>query len=121
MANLNTIYMMMDEKKAVCLVKVGFTKELDVRLQAYKAHNPLAECVSIQKTQERSGRAVERAYFEELKHRGFNSVGLPPTRGRASEWFIIPYDNEFYKELKEKGLDAFKCARGRKTYNLKAE
>ena len=30
MANLNTIYMMMDEKKAVCLVKVGFTKELDV-------------------------------------------------------------------------------------------
>lgn len=118
---MNTVYLIIDEKKGVCLAKVGCTADLQTRLQAYKTHNPMAEVVSIQNTQERTCRRIEDAYHAEFRTLGFYSVGLPPKRGRMSEWFIIPYDSEFYNELKTKGLDAFKASKGRKTYNLKGE
>ena len=112
---MNTLYLMKDEKRNYCLFKVGFTSDLETRIRLYTTHNPEVECVSVVKTQLKSGRNIEKMFHDEIKARGYEFV--PATiDGKRTEWFKVPYSDEFFGELSAKGLNAFKCGKNRKNH-----
>lgn len=111
----NIIYLMVDEKKDFCLCKVGYAKKLITRIYAYTTHNPLVECVSYVETMEKSKRHVEEMFHEEIVKRGYEFVNAK-IDGKKTEWFKVSYDDPFYKEIKEKGLNAFACGKRRKNH-----
>ena len=112
---MNEIYLMKDEKRNYALVKAGFAKDLDKRIYQYTTHNPLCECISHVKTQEKSGRNIEKMFHDEIVARGYEFVSAV-IDGKHTEWFKVSYDDPFYTELCEKGLNAFKCGKNRKNY-----
>ena len=112
---MNNVYLMKDEKRNYCLFKVGFTSDLLARMKTYASHNPEAECISVVKTQARSQRFVEKLFHEELKKKGYSFV-YSTMNGNKTEWFKVSYEDDFYTELCEKGLNAFKCGKNRKNH-----
>jgi hypothetical protein len=106
---------MCDEKRNYCLFKVGFTTDLDGRLYAYTSHNPEARCISTVKTQLESGRNIEKLFHKEIQARGYEFV-TAIIDGKQTEWFKVPYTDQFFGELSAKGLNAFRCGRNRKNY-----
>ena len=112
---MNTLYLMKDEKRHFCLFKVGFTANLNQRLYAYTTANPYAECISTVHTQERSERSIEKTFHDEIIKRGYEIV-IASIDNKKTEWFKVEYDDPFYMELTEKGLNAFKCGKNRKNY-----
>ena len=112
---MNEIYLMRDEKRNYALIKAGFAKDLDKRIYQYTTHNPLCECISHVKTQEKSGRNIEKMFHDEIVARGYEFVSAV-IDGKHTEWFKVSYDDPFYTELCEKGLNAFKCGKNRKNY-----
>lgn len=110
---MNTIYLIKDDKKDFALFKVGFASALRTRLYAYTTHNPLAECISYVKTQEKSGRNVEKMFHDEIVSRGYDFV-IAKIDWKKTEWFKVDYNDPFYNELNIKGLNAFQCGKNRK-------
>lgn len=110
---MNTIYLIKDEKKDFALFKVGFASALRTRLYAYTTHNPLAECISYVKTQEKSGRKVEKMFHDEIISRGYD-FAIAKIDGKKTEWFKVDYNDPFYNELIAKGFNAFQCGKNRK-------
>jgi hypothetical protein len=106
---------MIDEKRDFCLFKVGFASSLLARFYQYTTHNPLADCISSIQTMEKSKRAIEDRFHNEIIARGYNFVNAKIDHKRT-EWFAISYDDPFYMELKTCGLNAFKCGKNRKNY-----
>lgn len=114
---MNTIYLMLDEKKDFALFKVGFAGTLMTRLYAYTTHNPLCNCISYVHTMEKSKRTVENAFHNEIVKKGYNFINATMD-DKKTEWFKVEYNDPFYSELKEKGLSAFQCGKTRKCYTL---
>lgn len=112
---MNNIYLMKDEKREHTLFKVGFAKNMDKRVAAYTTHNPEVECISYIKTKENSKRKVESNFHKEILKRGY-SFETAVIDGKETEWFKVENDDNFYNELCEKGLNAFKCGKRRKNY-----
>lgn len=112
---MNNIYLMKDEKRDYCLFKVGFASDLRIRLYAYTTHNPMVNCISTVKTMEKSKRAVEHQFHEEVRHMGYEFV-TATIDGKKTEWFAVGYNDPFYAELCTKGLNAFKCGKNRKNH-----
>lgn len=110
---MNTLYMMMDEKRDYALFKVGFTTNMDKRLAQYACHNPLVECISTLATMGKTGRQLEHRVHTELSEMGYDRV-VALLDGRTTEWFKVAYTDPLYTELKVKGLLAFKVCKGRK-------
>lgn len=109
----NYIYLMKDEKKDFALFKVGFTSDMERRFTHYTTHNPLIECISYIRTYEKSKRFVETMIHQEIRSKGYKFI-TARIDGKTTEFFKVSYDDSFYKELNEKGLNAFKFARNRK-------
>ena len=114
---MNAIYLMRDEKRNFCLYKVGYTQDLDKRVNAYTTHNPLVECISFVFTQKRSKREVEKMFHEEIKSMGYTFI-TAEIDGKMTEWFKVDYTDPLYEALNNKGLNAFKCGKGRKCYTM---
>lgn len=112
---MNMIYLMKDEKRDFALFKVGFASNLMTRIYAYTTHNPLNECISTVNTRESSKRKVEEMYHSEIIKLGYKFVNAK-IDNKKTEWFKVNYDDPFYTELCEKGLNAFKCGKNRKNY-----
>lgn len=112
---MNNVYLMKDEKRNYCLFKVGFTSDLLTRMKAYASHNAETECISVVKTQAKSGKNIEKAFHDEVKARGYGFV-YSTMNGNKTEWFKVSYEDDFYTELCEKGLNAFKCGKNRKNH-----
>lgn len=110
---MNTIYLLLDEKKDFACVKIGFTAKLENRLYAYEGYTPFTQCISIQHTQKRSKRLIETLYHKELEKKGYAFVGK-----QKREWVVVQYDDPLYTAIKEKGLGAFKSSQGRKVYMM---
>ena len=92
---MNTIYLMMDEKRNYALVKPGFASDLATRMRAYTTHNPEVRCISYVKTQERSKHSVEGLFHKELTEMGYERI-FGVMNGIKTEWFKISYDDPFY-------------------------
>lgn len=114
---MNSIYLMIDEKKTFCLVKVGYTQDIDQRVYSYTTHNPLAECFGYIKTQDRSGRKIEALLRKELKARGYRQVNAI-IDNKTTEWFAIDYNDEFYTILIDKSLNAFRATKNHKLHHI---
>lgn len=112
---MNTIYLMMDEKRNYALIKPGFASDLASRMRAYTTHNPEVRCISYVKTQEKSKHFVEGLFHKELTEMGYERI-YGVMNGIKTEWFKIAYDDPFYTTLCELGLCAFKCGKRRKNY-----
>ena len=112
---MNELYLMRDEKKNFALFKVGFATDLNKRIYQYTTHNPLCECISHVRTQERSGRNIEKMFHDEIISRGYELINAI-IDGKSTEWFCVSYDDPFYVEICKKELNAFKCGRSRKNY-----
>lgn len=112
---MNSIYLMLDEKKDFALFKVGFASNLFQRMIYYATHNAGAQCIDYVKTQVKSKHQVEKQFHTEIKARGYNFYKSSLT-GSYTEWCKISYDDPFYTELKSKGLNAFRCGKRRKNY-----
>lgn len=112
---MNTIYLMMDEKRNHALVKPGFASDLASRMKAYTTHNPEVRCISYIKTMEKSKHSVEGMFHKELMEMGYERI-VGVMNGIKTEWFKISYDDPFYSALCEMGLCAFKCGKRRKNY-----
>lgn len=110
---MNKIYMMLDEKKDFALVKIGFASNLMIRVYQYTTHNPLTECISVIDTMAKSKRNVEKMFHEEIEKMGLEFVKAK-IDGKKTEWFKVEYDSQLYKDIKTKGLNAFKCGKNRK-------
>ena len=110
---MNTIYMMMDEKRHFALVKIGFTSNLESRIYQYTTHNPLIECISVVNTMEKSKRKVEKMFHEEVEKMGLEFV-TAVIDGKTTEWFKVDYNSQLYTDIREKGLNAFKSGKSRK-------
>ena len=54
-------------------------------------------------------------FHDEIVARGYEFVSAV-IDGKHTEWFKVSYDDPFYTELCEKGLNAFKCGKNRKNY-----
>ena len=108
---MNTIYLLLDEKKDFACIKIGFTTNFKKRMHDYKGYTPFTECISIQHTQERSKRKIETLYHEELVKMGYKFI-------RDTEWMKIEYTDDLYQQVKAKGLAVFKASQGRKTYMM---
>lgn len=107
------IYLMKDEKRNVCLFKVGYTKNIDTRMIPYITHNPMAELVDAMVTYRKTKCELETAVHEELKSWGIDRVeGMD---GTVTEWFAVDYDSPLYNALTEQGLKAFKACGHRKS------
>lgn len=114
-ADMNTVYLIKDEKRNYCLFKVGFTASLEQRIYAYTTANPEVECISTIHTQAKSNRNIEKTFHNEIIKRGYQFVNAN-IDNKSTEWFKVEYNDPFYMELIEKGLNAFKCGRNRKNY-----
>ena len=114
---MNHLYLMKDEKRNFCLCKVGFAKNMEKRVEQYTTHNPSVECISTVRTMEKSKHQIEKLFHEEIIARGYEFV-VANIDGKKTEWFKINYDDPFFAELEEKGLNAFKCGRTRKNYGV---
>lgn len=112
---MNTIYLMLDEKKDFALFKVGFASNLFNRMPQYATHNAGTECIDYVKTQLKSKRHVEKKFHMEVKAQGYSFYKSPIT-GSYTEWFQVSYNDPFYTALKIKGLNAFQCGKYRKSY-----
>ena len=110
---MNTIYLMKDEKRNYALFKPGFAKNLEQRVYAYTTHNPEVECISHINTREASKHKIEGMFHAEVERRGYEFV-TAVIDGKKTEWFKVAYDDPFYAELCEHGLNAFKCGKNRK-------
>ena len=110
---MNETYLMKDEKRNYALFKAGFAKDLKTRIYAYTTHNPEVQCISHVKTMAKSGKKIEEMFHEEILRRGYEMV-LATIDGKKTEWFKVNYDDPFYTELCEKGLNAFSCGKRRK-------
>lgn len=112
---MNSLYLMIDEKRSHALVKPGFATNLEKRIYAYTTHNPEVRCISTIRTQVKTKRGVEKLFHQEIVELGYEFV-TATIDGKRTEWFKVSYDDPFYTELIEKGLNAFKCGRNRKNY-----
>ena len=108
---------MIDEKRTSCLVKVGYTKDINERIDQYTTHNPFVECFGYIKTQNRSGRNIEALLHKELAARGYKKVSAI-IDNKITEWFAIEYSDEFYDILKNKSLNAFKATKNHKLHHI---
>lgn len=109
---MNYIYLMMDEKKNHCLFKVGFAKNLRKRIKSYTTHNPECKCISYAKTMRKTGRTIEQQFHNEIEQKKYSFV-YAWIDWKKTEWFRVSYKDPFYKELKAKGIKAFKCGENR--------
>ena len=109
----NYIYLMKDEKKDFALFKVGFTSDMEQRFKSYATHNPLIECISYIRTYEKSKRFVETMIHQEIESKDYKFI-TAKINGKTTEFFKVDYNDSFYKELNEKGLNAFKFTKNRK-------
>ena len=50
---------------------------------------------------------------QEIRSKGYKFI-TARIDGKTTEFFKVSYDDNFYKELNEKGLNAFKLAKNRK-------
>jgi hypothetical protein len=116
MAN-NRIYLMVDEKKSHALVKVGFTSNIWQRIIAYVTHNPEVKCLGTIEIQQRTKRAVEKQFHTEITNKGYKFV-YGQIISKKTEWFIVEYNDPFYKEILDKGLNAFDTGKNRKFKGL---
>ena len=114
---MNYIYLMKDEKRNYALLKAGFAKDISTRVYAYTTHNPEVQCISTMRTMEKSKRNIEAMFHAEIESRGYEFV-TAIIDGKKTEWFKVNYDDPFYAELEEKGLNAFKCGKNRKNYGV---
>lgn len=114
---MNYIYLMLDEKKNHALGKVGYAANIESRVYAYTSHNPEVQCISTMKTMDKSKRNIEAMFHAEIEEKGYEFV-TATIDGKKTEWFKVSYDDPFYAELKEKGLNAFKCGKRRKNYGV---
>ena len=112
---MNSLYLMVDEKRTHALVKPGFASNLEQRIYAYTTHNPEVRCISTIRTQAKSKRNVEKMFHSEIVAMGYEFI-TATIDGKKTEWFKISYDDPFFAELLEKGLNAFKCGKNRKNY-----
>lgn len=103
----------MDEKRDVCLFKVGFTKDIEHRVIPYTTSNPTVKCISYVKTMEKSKRNVEKLFHDEVASRGYQFI-TAHIDSKKTEWFAVSYNDAFYGELITKGLNAFQCGKNRK-------
>ena len=114
---MNSIYLMIDEKRTFCLVKVGYTKDIKDRVHQYTTHNPLVECFGYIKTQQRSGRNIEVLLHKELVARGYKKVNAI-IDNKITEWFAVDYNDEFYNILTDKSLNAFKATKNHRIHHI---
>lgn len=112
---MNSLYLMIDEKRDFALVKVGFTTDLKSRLYAYSTHNPFVVCRDTMRTQPRSERKYERMVHEEMARCGYQ-FARSGVDNKLTEWVVMPYDSPLYANIKACGLKAFKCLRNKKSY-----
>ena len=78
------LYMVMDVRDNKTLIKVGQTKKIETRLNAYRTHNPLAKIVS---TLDNMDPTYEK-YCERLCKKEFLDLGYKQIGG--TERFILP-------------------------------
>lgn len=114
---MNQLYLMKDEKRNYCLFKVGFAKDLQKRVYQYTTHNPAVECISFLQTMEKTGRKLEKTFHEEIEKMGYEFISAN-IDGKQTEWFKVSYEDKFFDELCEKGLNAFKSGKNRKNYGV---
>lgn len=112
---LRDIYLMKDEKRYYALFKAGYATDLTKRIYAYTTHNPEVQCISHMKTRAASKHQTEKMFHDEIVKRGYETV-VATIDGKKTEWFKVAYDDPFYAELCEKGLNAFTCGKCRKNY-----
>lgn len=106
------IYLMKDEKRAVCMFKVGYTKNIDKRMIPYITHNPMAELIDTVVTYKKTKMQLESAIHAELESWGVDMVeGMDGTK---TEWFAVDYASPLYTALCENGLKVFKACKNRK-------
>lgn len=114
---MNKLYLMKDEKRNYCLFKVGFAKDLQKRVYQYTTHNPAVECISFLQTMEKTGRTLEKTFHEEIEKMGYEFISAT-IDGKQTEWFKVSYEDKFFDDLCEKGLNAFKSGKNRKNYGV---
>lgn len=109
------VYLIKSEIRNGTLFKIGFTKNIDVRIQQYYTHNANAKLLETITTYKKTKRDLENELHEELKAMGYKFE--QSENGTATEWFFIPIEKE--KEFEQNGLAQFKSCKNRKI--LKAE
>jgi hypothetical protein len=102
------VYLVKVEYKNNASFKVGYTSDMEKRLQPYRTHNPGFEHISMVETYAKTGMELEKAILQELIGMGVEFIGS------HKEWFFVDYDSELYNKLNELGLLFFKACKGRK-------
>lgn len=112
---MNTLYLLIDEKKDFALVKIGFTSNLQMRLKSYSTANPWATLHSVVHTKSHMKHELEKRLHNEITKKGYDFV-ISKNLFTKTEWFKISYDDPFYMEIMEKGFKAFKTTKNHKQY-----
>jgi hypothetical protein len=66
---------------------------------------------------EKTGRRLEKTFHEEIEKMGYEFISAV-IDGKQTEWFKVSYEDKFFDELCEKGLNAFKSGKNRKNYGV---
>lgn len=114
---MNYIYLMKDEKRTHALFKAGYASDISKRIYQYTTHNPEVQCISTVRTMEKSKKDIEKLFHDEIVARGYEFI-TAVIDGKKTEWFKVEYNDPFFTELDEKGLNAFKCGKNRKNYGV---
>ena len=108
------IYLIKQEVRRGTYFKVGFTSNLEKRINNYYGHNAgcimLECCITYNKTK----RELETEIHNEVKAMGFKFAITPD--GKQREWFFVPIDQE--QKFERKGLSQFKSCKNRKIYKV---
>lgn len=106
------VYLVKTEVRNGSYFKVGFTSNLDRRINHYLTHNPNCELLEIVQTYHKTKHQLESEIHRELVNKCFDFKVEP--NGVKTEWFFVPMDKE--KEFQEKGLSQFDCCKNRVIY-----
>lgn len=102
----NTIYLVANGNG---YYKVGFTRDLDRRMDDYFSYNPSTKLISTLNTYTKTYMQVETAFHHEIEALGY--TWFCSDTGKETEWFYP--DRQTAKKLRRKGLAYFKVAKNR--------
>lgn len=108
------IYFIKCEVRNGSYFKVGFTTDLDRRMEQYYTAMPTIELLECIATYSKTKHSLETAIHNEIRQMGYEFVGMGEDKRKGREWFFVDIEHE--REFEAKGLAQFKACKGRKIY-----
>lgn len=114
---MNTVYLVKSYGENTVYYKVGFTRDINRRIQEYKAYNPACKFVSIVNTYNKTKYQLETAIHLEIKECGYDFATY---NSIESEWFEVEKDGAMDFVLTMDGLQVFKACKHRRVLMCEA-